>query len=332
MKKSKIIPALLISGLFSMFSVSAQYDYLGMVGDAVPIGFKPEGDAMTQDSSNTNVFNYESVFKPGNFKIHTEAADWCIGDWLNSAKPDQSLTETDYIITNECDGPDNQWEVTQKGSYSITVDLDAETINIDSLDYYPNLFLLGDALSAGWELDLAPDMTVDPSNPAIFTWTGTLSEGSFKIGTAKTFDDDWDWIHPLTQGQDLNNTSYEILEAGSGTDNQWVIDGASAGEYTITINLEDQTIIIEKASATSVSSVKTCEVNLFLDRTNKKLVTSGLSGYDYVIYNISGNQIKRGHSNGSSIDIAGFQTGIYILRVDSESEKAGNRVFKFVKI
>ncbi|WP_291862674.1 SusF/SusE family outer membrane protein [Marinilabilia sp.] len=329
MKKSTIILALLISGLFSVFTASAQYSYMGMVDNATPVGLMPEGDPMTQDPSNPNVFTYESVLKAGNFKIHTEAADWCVGNWLNSAVPNQSLSATDYIVTTGCDGPDNKWEVTEKGSYSITVDLDAATINIVSLDYYPNLFLIGGSLSAGWDMGLVPNMTVDPSNPVIFTWTGTLSEGEFKIGTAKTFDDGWDWIHPLTMGQDLSNTSYEVLESGSGVDNKWVIDAASAGEYNVTVNLEAQTIDIEKASATSVGLVKISEVNLFLDKTNNKLMTSGLSGYDYVIYNISGNPVKTGCSNGSSIDVAGFQAGMYILKI--KSEEAGNRVFKFVK-
>ncbi len=329
MKKFTLRMVLMVIGVFSMFTATAQYNYLGMVGDAAPVGYVPEGDPMTLDPSNPNVFIYESVFKPGNFKIHTEAADWCIGDWLNSAVPDQSLTDTDYIITTGCDGPDNQWQVTQKGSYSITVDLDAATINIVSLDYYPKLFLLGDALSSGWDMDLAPDMTGDPSNPAVFTWEGSLSAGSFKIGTAKTFDDGWDWLHPLTHGQDLSNTSYEILEAGSGTDNQWVVDASSAGEYTVTVNLEAQTIEIEEGTATSIGSIETPEENIVMDKSNNNLITSGLSGYDYVIYNISGNQVKTGYSNGSAIDVSGFQTGMYILKI--KSEKAGNRVFKFVK-
>jgi hypothetical protein len=122
MKKSTIILALLISGLFT---ASAQYSYMGMVDNATPVGLMPEGDPMTQDPSNPNVFTYESVLKAGNFKIHTEAADWCVGNWLNSAVPNQSLSATDYIVTTGCDGPDNKWEVTEKGSYSITVDLDA---------------------------------------------------------------------------------------------------------------------------------------------------------------------------------------------------------------
>ena len=329
MKKSTLMLVFMAIGMFSMSNAFGQYDYLAIVGDAAPVGFVPQGDPMTQDPSDPNVFTYEGVFKPGNFKIHAFNGDWCDGEWLNSSVNNQSLSATDYIVTTGCDGPDNQWQVTQKGSYSVTVNLTDATINITALDYYPNLFLLGGATSAGWDLNLAPDMTVDPANPAVFTWTGTLAAGDFKIGTAKTFDDGWDWIHPLTQGQALSNTSYEVLAAGTGVDNKWVIDAAAAGDYDITVDLAAGTINIEKASATSVNSIHSSDVKLMCDENGNVLTASGLGDFHYVIYNISGRQMRTGYSNGGSVDISELQTGIYILRVNSEA--SGNRVFKFVK-
>jgi hypothetical protein len=329
MKKSTMILVIFIMGMFSNISLFAQYQYLGIVGDAAPIGWNPAGDAMTKDSSNPNVFTYKSVLKAGKFKIHAEAADWCVGNWLNSAVPNQTLSATEFIITTGCDGPDNQWEVTQKGSYSITVDLEAGAINIVSLDYFPGLFLIGSAMPAGWDLGLAPNMTVDPSNPAVYKWTGSLSEGSFKIGTAKTFDGGWSWIHPLTQGQAWTNTAYEVVEAGSGTDNQWAVDAASAGEYTVTVNLATQTIVIEKAPQTSVIAVKKSAPKFYVDKTNTKLEASGMEGFNYLIYSVTGNVVKSNYSIGGPIDISSLQSGMYILR--TTSKEAGNLVFKFVK-
>lgn len=321
-------------GLFSMSNVFGQYDYLAIVGDAAPVGFVPQGDPMTQDPTDPTVFSYEGVFKPGNFKIHAFNGDWCAGDWIRPDAHNQSITATNYIVTTGCpdqvENPheDYKWQVTQKGSYSVTVDLTAETIAIEPLDYYPNLFLLGDATSAGWDMGQAPEMIVDPSNPAVFTWSGTLSEGNFKIGTARTFDNGWDWIHPLTQGQALSITSYEILEAGSGSDNKWTIGAAGAGEYSVTVDLAAGTIVIEDATATSIGTVNQSEVKLVIDKTNGELITSGLDDYNYTIYNISGNQVDKGYAAGQNIDISVLKTGIYILRIDSQT--AGNHVFKFV--
>lgn len=107
MKNSTHILAFLLIGLFSIFSVSAQYNYLGVVGDAVPIGWIPEGDGMSQASGNPAIFTYKGVFKPGTFKIHAESGDWCFGDWINSPENNQDLNATDYIVTTGCDGPDN---------------------------------------------------------------------------------------------------------------------------------------------------------------------------------------------------------------------------------
>ncbi len=330
MKNSTHILAFLLIGLFSIVSVSAQYNYLGVVGDGVPIGWLPEGDPMTQNPGNPNIFSYEGVFKPGTFKIHTEeSGDWCAGDWINSPENNQDLNVTDYIVTNGCDGPDNQWQVTQKGSYSISVNLTNETIVFEPLDYYPMLFLAGDAISTGWDPGQAVELTADPVNPAVFTWTGTLSEGSFKIGTARTFDGGWDWIHPLTQGQSLSSSSYEVVEAGSGTDNKWEIDATTAGEYSITVNLASETISFEKSPATLANSFQKTNINLVLSNSGSKLVTSGLENYDFVIYNLSGAKVNNGFCGDGIIEVSNLATGVYILRINSVT--TGNRVFKFVK-
>lgn len=336
MKNSTHILAFLLIGLFSIASVSAQYNYLGVVGDAVPTGWITEGDPMTQNPGNPNIFSYEGVFKPGTFKIHTEeSADWCAGDWIRPDVHNQSITETSYIVTSGCpDLPENphedfKWQITEKGSYSITVDLTAETIVIEPLDYYPMLFLAGDAISTAWDLGQAVELTADPVNPADFTWTGTLSEGSFKIGTARTFDGGWDWIHPLTQGQSLSSSSYEVVEAGSGTDNKWEVDATTAGEYSITVNLAAESVSFEKSPATSANSFQKTNINLVLSNSGSKLITSGIENYDFVIYNLSGTQVKNGFCGDGIINVSNLKSGVYVLIISSVTD--GNRVFKFVK-
>jgi hypothetical protein len=69
--------------------------------------------------------------------------------------------------------------------------------------------------------------------------------GEFKIKTYTA--NDWcggDWIHPLEQGQAFHLTDFEIL-AGCGTeDRKWVVSEEDAGSFTITVNLEEDVIII----------------------------------------------------------------------------------------
>lgn len=70
----------------------------------------------------------------GEFKISKFAGNWCDGDWINAATPNQSIFNTDYIYTVGCDGPDNKWklQVGQAGNYEIRVNLDTETLTITS--------------------------------------------------------------------------------------------------------------------------------------------------------------------------------------------------------
>lgn len=108
-----------------------EYSNLYIVGDASPSGWNigaPE--AFTQSDSDAFEFTYQGVLTSGVLKISTFVGDWCDGNWINSPQDGYELTNTDYIITNNCDGPDNKWTVTSstQGTYMITINLYHETI------------------------------------------------------------------------------------------------------------------------------------------------------------------------------------------------------------
>lgn len=69
----------------------------------------------------------------GEFKFSKYAGDWCDGEWINAATESQSLSNTAYITTQGCDGPDNKWKLTSgdAGNYEITFDLDAGVMTIE---------------------------------------------------------------------------------------------------------------------------------------------------------------------------------------------------------
>lgn len=107
------------------------FSNLYIVGDASPSGWNiGSPKAFTQDIINPFVFVFEGLLTPGSLKISTFTGDWCDGKWINSPLDGNTLTSTNYIITNGCDGPDNKWTVTTstQGSYIITVNLYDETI------------------------------------------------------------------------------------------------------------------------------------------------------------------------------------------------------------
>ncbi len=109
----------------------APYSEIYIVGDASPSGWNigtPE--AFTVKPTDSWVFTFTGSLTAGEIKFSTFAGDWCDGQWLNASVADQSISVTDYIVTNGCDGPDNKWRVQagEEGTYQITIDLSAEMV------------------------------------------------------------------------------------------------------------------------------------------------------------------------------------------------------------
>lgn len=111
--------------------------FVYLLGDATPAGWDIANPApLTRDSLDADVFTWEGILTAGEFKFPLFAGDWCDGEWINAAVPDQGLNATDFLFTQGCDGPDNKWRVApaDSGEYRITLDLAAETIDIVRLD------------------------------------------------------------------------------------------------------------------------------------------------------------------------------------------------------
>ena len=228
------------------------YDKLYMVGDASPSGWDiATPEAFVQSEEDPFVFSYEADLTPGNFKISTFTGDWCDGEWINAAQASAPLTSTDYIITQACDGPDNQWVVTEDtaGRYLVTVNLATEAIAIEevAITSYSNLYIVGDATESGWDIANPNAFTQSESDPSVFTYKAKLSPGNFKIST---FTGDWcdgEWLNSSVADQAIPETSEFIITQGcDGPDNQWVVSEETQGRYTITVNFNEGTISFEE--------------------------------------------------------------------------------------
>ncbi|WP_029037079.1 PKD domain-containing protein [Salinimicrobium xinjiangense] len=222
-----------------------------IVGDASESGWNIGSPAaFTQSETNPFVFVYEGVLTPGNIKFSTFTGDWCDGQWINAAENGTSITQASgFIITQGCDGPDNQWQVTEdtQGRYRITVNLEIETINFEAQNApYSELYLIGDASENGWNIDSpAAGFTQSSTDPFIFTYQGTLNPGEFKIAT---YTGDWcdaDWLHPTQADASPAAGNYEAHLGCTGPDYKWRINEDTQGEYLITVNLYEGTINFE---------------------------------------------------------------------------------------
>ena len=219
------------------------YTQLWMIGDATPGGWDLNSmPAMVESLSDPFIFTYTRAFTVGEFKIAT-SRDFNAPFYRPTTNhPDLSATTVQVSAGN----PDNKWQITVAGTYRVTLNLHNNTISIvNTANFtppYTKLWLIGDATAGGWSLNAATPLTVSPSNPFIFTFTGPLVAGEFKVATALDFNAPF--YRPLVNHPDLSGTDV-VVTAGS-PDNKWQITSATAGNYLITLNTLDNTIAIVK--------------------------------------------------------------------------------------
>lgn len=98
------------------------------------------------------------------------------------------------------------------------------------------LYLIGDATPGGWSLEALTPM--ERSDNGIFTWSGHLGVGNFKMVPEKNF------LPSYNKGA----TETTIVYRGSDgdPDEQWTI--ANAGDYTVKVNLLDLVIEIKEGA------------------------------------------------------------------------------------
>ncbi|MFA9391495.1 MAG: SusF/SusE family outer membrane protein [Prolixibacteraceae bacterium] len=113
---------------------------------------------------------------------------------------------------------------------------------------YTELYLIGDAVSTGWNIGTPTPMVKDANNEKIFIWTGALYAGAFKISTFKGDWCDGDWLNPPEDSQAITAASYIVTHGCDGPDNKWLVAEGDAGTCKITVNLTAQTIVYEKLS------------------------------------------------------------------------------------
>ena len=228
------------------------FDALYIVGDASPSGWNigtPE--EFSQSSEDPFIFTYEGLLTPGNLKFSTFTGDWCDGPWLNAPAATQAIADVSgYIVTQGCDGPDNQWVVTEEtqGRYRIVVDMREESISFEKLTApYSELYAIGDAAPNGWVPQTPKEgFTQNPADPFVFTYEAYLNAGELKIAT---FTGEWcdgDWLNASDADQPVSDAEYIITTGCDGPDNKWRISEEAKGDYLIRVDLYNETISFEK--------------------------------------------------------------------------------------
>lgn len=223
-------------------ATGAAYAELWVVGDATPNGWNIDNpNPMVKDPTNSFQFKFNEVLNAGEFKIPTSKGNWGTDFFMPPANnPDITSTEVKLIPGGN---PDNKWRITNPGPYKILLNISPSPfIKITPFTPYTQVWMVGDATPAGWNIENPTPMAATPGNPYEFTYTGPMSAGEFKIPVSTG---NWgtDFFMPPVNGEGPGSTN-AVFVPGGNPDNKWKI--TEAGNYKITFNQLRETISIVK--------------------------------------------------------------------------------------
>lgn len=108
---------------------------------------------------------------------------------------------------------------------------------------YDQVYMVGNATSVGWSIGNAIPMKATSGNPDEFTWEGPLFAGEIKFPTALSWSSDT--FMSATPGQAITDDK-GLLALSGNPDYHWVIKDSEAGNYKITLNTKEATVVFQK--------------------------------------------------------------------------------------
>jgi len=211
------------------------YDVLYIFGSATPNGWDIENALeMIPNPDNLFKFNYDGVLSPGEFKIAVNK-DTDLEQDMFMRDPDDSSKV--YLHTGG-DPDDSNWEIYEENLHSLELDLSNYTISIEPL----RLYIIGSATPVGWNIGDAIELEQDPSDWYIWRYEGPLTEGEFKFPVNRQFD----WAQDMYMKDPSDPSKMYRHVGGEEDDEKWIFTEADAGNYLLTLNVQDLTIDIQK--------------------------------------------------------------------------------------
>lgn len=224
------------------------YDMIYFVGSFNNWSFDP----MKKDPVNPFVFLYSRYFEwvaDGEFKFGTMPGSW---DNMYMATQDKA-PYTDQNV--KLGGADQKW-VLKEGEcgkvYKIRLDITdgKETMTMTPFTPYPDIYLIGDATPAGW--NLPSNTPMEKVDDFTFKWTGDLNAGEIKFSCDNRNDWMGAWFMAVEGGEAFTPGDHSMYlidktnpDYGYGNlDNKWKV--TEAGNYTVTLNQATETLNIVK--------------------------------------------------------------------------------------
>lgn len=154
---------------------------------------------------------------------------------------------------NESNKRDNKWVIQEKGTYTVTVNVETMKVKVEKLDV---VYLVGTVLVAegenpdnGYDLKRAPYFTKKDENR--YELTINLHEGDFKILSKIEYNNTNDDYYAPGE-----NTSFEIgssmkvdYRQGNGQDYKWQVTEGQTGTYKLTLDVSAMTLTAVKSES-----------------------------------------------------------------------------------
>ncbi len=242
--------------LSTAFGASA-IDHLEIIGPATPGGWSIDDcPLMVQDPDNENVFTYLGYLKADEEFKFTSGKDF--GD---PGKEFRNASTDPYDISKLIPGgDDNKFKVAESANYNVVCNVADLTISITKAEYQENpvrfntLFLVGNATEGGWEIkDATPMVWGGGEHPFVFTYSGELKEGEFKIDSNR-YSGSWGgpWFFAGVDGD--GNIDYSKISSDGTGDRKWQI--IETHRYDINVDLLAGSISIVKSEEGAVSDIE----------------------------------------------------------------------------
>lgn len=228
---------------------------LYMVGDATPNGWDIGNPTALQASADDALtFTWEGELRTGELKLCLTTGSWD-APFIRPEVNGTEIGKTDISnakFAMHAGDPDDKWRVAAAGTYRLTFDLRNWTMSTAFLAepeapskepiLAENVFMVGDATPAGWNIDAPTQLT--RQSQYIFIYEGTLAAGEMK---AYTQSGDWGApaIRPTFGGCKIGRSGVESADFiyTTGPDDKWQIE--EAGQYRLTFDLEHYTLAAE---------------------------------------------------------------------------------------
>ena len=264
MKKICLLAAvatLSISGTASAQATLSEISELFMVGDPT------QWSAFELVKTSDHVFFYQGKVEGGDgvstgrFRASAWGADVVFNGPQVHAVEDKTLlspaTSEDWdLLIEQITLEELALLIDESGYCRIVFDLDSISVSITS-DFSevlpvitPSVYAVGDATIGGWNPAEGTPLTLDATNPYIFTYQTYMKGGAFKFSLRNDKEWDGNWIHPaqnITIGAEgLKKCAIEVFRGADLNDNQWTV--SEAGTYKITLDLRNMEMSAEYLS------------------------------------------------------------------------------------